>query len=298
MENPTPIANVPFNQPVETIVDITLENAQGYLIDESFRRPVVIDFWADWCGPCKNLMPILEKLANEYAGAFLLAKVNADALNIIASQFGVRSLPTVMVMRNGQPVDGFTGAVPEVQVRELLAKYLPKPWEAPLQQAQEFMAQSQFAEALPLLRDAYEQSKQLPAIALQIAQCHVAMNRIDNAEAVLATIKMADQDSLYEQLMAQIALKKQAAKTPALSALEAAHAAAPTDLQVRLQLALQYHQEAEHRSALEHLLAILRQDRNFAEGEARQSFNAIIASLGKGDPLAIEFQRKLFTLLY
>lgn len=298
MENPTPIANVPFNQPVETIVDITLENAQGYLIDESFRRPVVIDFWADWSGPCKNLMPILEKLANEYAGAFLLAKVNADALNIIASQFGVRSLPTVMVMRNGQPVDGFTGAVPEVQVRELLAKYLPKPWEAPLQQAQEFMAQSQFAEALPLLRDAYEQSKQLPAIALQIAQCHVAMNRIDNAEAVLATIKMADQDSLYEQLMAQIALKKQAAKTPALSALEAAHAAAPTDLQVRLQLALQYHQEAEHRSALEHLLAILRQDRNFAEGEARQSFNAIIASLGKGDPLAIEFQRKLFTLLY
>lgn len=298
MENPTPIANVPFNQPGETIVDITLENAQGYLIDESFRRPIVIDFWADWCGPCKNLMPILEKLANEYAGAFLLAKVNADALNIIASQFGVRSLPTVMVMRNGQPVDGFTGAVPEVQVRELLAKYLPKPWEAPLQQAQEFMAQSQFAEALPLLRDAYEQSKQLPAIALQIAQCHVAMNRIDNAEAVLATIKMADQDSLYEQLMAQIALKKQAAKTPALSALEAAHAAAPTDLQVRLQLALQYHQEAEHRSALEHLLAILRQDRNFAEGEARQSFNAIIASLGKGDPLAIEFQRKLFTLLY
>lgn len=298
MENPTPIANVPFNQPVETIVDITLENAQGYLIDESFRRPIVIDFWADWCGPCKNLMPILEKLANEYAGAFLLAKVNADALNIIASQFGVRSLPTVMVMRNGQPVDGFTGAVPEVQVRELLAKYLPKPWEAPLQQAQEFMAQSQFAEALPLLRDAYEQSKQLPAIALQIAQCHVAMNRIDNAEAVLATIKMADQDSLYEQLMAQIALKRQAAKTPALSALEAAHAAAPTDLQVRLQLALQYHQEAEHRSALEHLLAILRQDRNFAEGEARQSFNAIIASLGKGDPLAIEFQRKLFTLLY
>lgn len=86
-------------------------------IDESFNRPVVVDFWADWCGPCKNLMPVLEKLANEYAGAFLLAKVNADDQQMISSQFGVRSLPTVMIMQNGQPIDGFNGALPEVQVR-------------------------------------------------------------------------------------------------------------------------------------------------------------------------------------
>ncbi len=281
-----------------TIVDITLENAQQYLIDESFKRPVVIDFWAEWCGPCKNLMPVLEALANEYAGAFLLAKVNADDQHMISSQFGVRSLPTVMMMKDGQPIDGFAGALPEVQVREFLGKHLPKPWEAPLQQARELIGQSQHAEALPLLRQAYEQSNYLAAVALLIAQCHLELNRIDNAEAVLADIKMADQDNFYAQLMAQLALKKQAAKTPALSALEAAHAAAPEDLHTRLQLALQYHQEAEHRLALEHLLAILRKDRNFAEGEARQSFNAIVASLGKADPLAIEFQRKLFTLLY
>lgn len=287
-----------MNSPLLTVVDITLDNAQQYLIDESFNRPVVIDFWADWCGPCKNLMPILEKLANEYAGAFLLAKVNADDQQMISSQFGVRSLPTVMIMKEGQPVDGFTGALPEVQVRELLAKYLPKPWVAPLQQAREFIAQAQYTEALPLLRQAYDQSNHLATIGLLIAQCHLELNRIDNAEAILSTIKMVDQDAFYEQLMAQVALKKQAAKTPELSALEAAHAAAPEDLQVRLQLALQYHQELEHRLALEHLLAILRKDRNFAGGEARQSFNAIIASLGKADPLAIEFQRKLFTLLY
>lgn len=284
-----------MNAPLLTLVDITLDNAQQYLIDESFQRPVVIDFWAG-----KNAMPFLEKLANEYAGAFLLAKVNAGDLNLqmIASQFGVRSLPTVMVMKDGQPVDGFAGALPEAQVRELLAKYLPKPWAAALQQAQDLIAQQHYSEALPPLRQAYEQSHHLAAIGLLIAQCHIELNRLDNAEAILATIKMVDQDAFFQQLMAQLALKKQAAKTPELTALEAAHAAAPDDLQVRLQLALQYHQEAEHRLALEHLLAILRKERNFAEGEARQSFNAIIASLGKADPLAIEFQRKLFTLLY
>ncbi len=281
-----------------TIVDITLDNAQQYLIDESFQRPVVIDFWADWCGPCKNLMPVLEKLATEYAGAFLLAKVNADDQQMISAQFGVRSLPTVMIMQNGQPVDGFTGALPEVQVREVLAKYLPKPWEAPLLQAQELMAGAQFTEALPLLRQASDASGQLGAIALLIAQCQIELNRFDEAEALLSSIKMADQDALYEQLMAQIALKKQAAKTPELAALEVAYIKAPHDLSVRYQLALQYHQESQYRPALEHLLEVLRKDRSFAEGEARKTFTSIIAALGKADPLAIEYQRKLFTLLY
>lgn len=287
-----------MNSPLLAIIDITLDNAQQFLIDESFNRPVVIDFWAEWCGPCKNLMPVLERLATEYAGAFLLAKVNADDQQMISSQFGVRSLPTVMIMQNGQPVDGFTGALSEVQVREVLTKYLPKPWEIPLSQAQALMVEGNFTDALPLLRQAYDVSEQLSSIALLMAQAHVELNRIDNAEAVLATIKMADQDAHYEQLIAKIALQKQAAKTPELVALEEAYAKSPQDLTVRYQLALQYHQETQYRPALEHLLEIIRTERNFAEGEARKAFAAIIAALGKGDPLAIEFQRKLFTLLY
>jgi putative thioredoxin len=288
-----------MNTPL-TIVDITLENAQQYLIDESFQRPVVIDFWADWCGPCRNLAPILESLANEYAGAFLLAKINADDPNtqMITAQFGVRSLPTVVIMQSGQPVDGFNGALPEVQVREVLAKYLPKPWEAALNQAKTLMESAQFSEALPLLRQAYDASSHQANIALLIAQCHIELNRFEEAEAILSTIKMADQDAHYEQLKAHIDLKKQAAKTPELASLEASFAQAPDDLSIRYQLALQYHQESQHRPALEHLLEVLRKDRNFAEGEARKNYTAIIAALGKADPLAIEYQRKLFTLLY
>lgn len=280
------------------IVEITLQNAKELLIDESFKRPVVVDFWADWCGPCKSLMPILEKLANEYAGAFLLAKVNADELAMISSQFGVRSLPTVMVMRDGQPIDGFTGALPEVQVRELLDKYLPKPWEKYVNEAQAFIMAGDFNAALPLLRQAYDESKHVAAIACLIAQCHLELNRIDNAEAILATIKMADQDAHYEQLLAQVELKKQAAKTPELVALEAAHANDPASLEIAYQLAVQYHAESAHRPALELLMMILRKDRQFAEGAAKKTFTDILAALGKGDPLAVEFQRKLFTLLY
>jgi putative thioredoxin len=280
------------------IVDINLENAKELLIDESFKRPVLVDFWADWCAPCKSLMPILEKLANEYQGAFLLAKVNADEMGMISAQFGVRSLPTVMLMKDGQPIDGFAGALPEVQVRELLAKYLPKPWEKPVEEAKALMAAGDFGGALPLLRAAYEESGQLASIALLIAQCHLELNRIDNAEAVLAGIKMADQDNFYEQLLAQLALKKQAAKTPELVALEAAHEAQPDNLDIAYQLAVQYNAEGTHRPALELLMAILRKDRNHAEGAARKAFTDILAALGKGDPLAIEFQRKLFTLLY
>ena len=117
------------------------------------------------------------------------------------------------------------------------------------------MAAGNFTDALPLLRQAHEASQQLASIALLMAQCHLELNRIDNAEAILAAIKMADQDAHYQQLAVQIALKKQAAKTPELAALEAAYAESPQDLTVRYQLALQYHQESQYRPALEHFIA-------------------------------------------
>ena len=262
------------------IVEINLENAKQYLIEESFIRPVLIDFWADWCAPCKSLMPILEKLANEYAGAFLLAKVNADEMNMISSQFGVRSLPTVMLMKDGQPIDGFAGALPEVQVRELLEKYLPKAWEKFVNDAQALIMAGDFNAALPLLRQAYEDSKQDAAIAFLLAQCHLELNRIDNAEAILATVKAADHNAHYEQLLAQVELKKQAAKSPELIALEAAHANEPDNLQHAYQLAIQYNAETAYRPALELLISILRKDRNFAEGAAKKTFMDILAALG------------------
>ncbi|WP_408609917.1 thioredoxin [Haliea alexandrii] len=282
----------------ESIVNIDESNAAALLIEESHRRPVVVDFWADWCGPCKNLMPVLEKLANEYGGAFLLAKVNADEQPMISQQFGVRSLPTVMVMQGGQPVDGFVGAQSEAQVRELLEKYLPKPWDGLLEEGQALIAAGDFSSALSPLRQAFEDSGQRHDITLAYAHALLESNRLDDAEAVLGTVRMADQDPAWEQLVAQLKLKREAAVTPEMAALEERLEAEPGNHDVRHQLAVQYTNAGYFREALEHLITILRQDLNHADGATKKALIDTIASLGKGDPLAAEYQRKLYSLLY
>jgi putative thioredoxin len=280
------------------IVNIDESNAAQLLIDESHKRPVVVDFWADWCEPCKVLMPLLEKIATEYNGAFLLAKVNADEQQMIAQQFGVRSLPTVMVIQNGQPVDGFAGAVPEGQVRQMLEKYLPKPWDGLLEMAREAMEAGDFASALTPLRQAWEDSGRQLDITLSYARCLIECMRLDEAEAVLAEVRLADQDALYEQLQAQLQIKREAAKSPEIEALEQKMAQDPDNFDVRHQLAVQYTNAGQFREALEQLVHILQRDLNHGDGATKKLLLDTIASLGKGDPLAAEYQRKLYSLLY
>ena len=282
----------------EFIVDVTAENAQQVLIEESMQRPVVVDFWADWCEPCKQLMPVLEKLVNEYAGQFLLAKVNADTEQMLAGQLGVRSLPTVMVLKEGQPVDGFAGVQPEQQIREMLEKYLPKPWELKFQQAQALVAEGKLDEALPMLRDAYTESDARADIAKQLAAVLLEQNRTPEAETVLGKILLADQDSDYQQLMSQLELKQQAAESPEIKALQQALETNPEDFDSAHQLAVQYSQSHRHEEALELLLGILRSDLNYADGAVKQAFLDVLKSLGAGDPIAARYQRKLMTLLY
>jgi putative thioredoxin len=280
------------------VVDIDQNNAQQYLIDESFNRPVVVDFWADWCAPCKQLMPLLEKLADEYAGAFLLAKINADEQQGISQQLGVRSLPTVMVFKDGQPVDGFAGAQPETAVREMLQKYLPSPWDAKIAEATELLDQGDTADALALLRAAWEESDKVLDITLAYAGALVEANRLDEAEEVLSEVRLVDRDALHEQLMAQIELKREAGKSPEIEALEAELAGDESDHAVRVKLAVQLTTGAHYRDALEHLLVVLRADRDWNNGEAKRLYLDTITSIGKGDPLAAEYQRKLFSILY
>ncbi|SEA29506.1 thioredoxin [Microbulbifer marinus] len=282
----------------EFIVDVTAENAQQVLIEESMKRPVVVDFWADWCEPCKQLMPVLEKLANEYAGQFLLAKVNADTEQMLAGQLGVRSLPTVMVLKDGQPVDGFAGAQPEKQIREMLDKYLPKAWELQFQQAQKLVAEGKLDEALPVLRQVYTESGERADIAKQLAAVLLEQNRTPEAETVLGKILLADQDSDYQQLMAQLELKQKAAESPEIKALQQAVEQNPQDYDAAYKLAVQYSQNGRPQDALELLLDILRKDLNFADGAAKQAFLDIVKSLGSGDPLAAQYQRKLMTLMF
>jgi len=280
------------------VVDIDQSNAQQYLIDESFNRPVVVDFWADWCAPCKQLMPLLEKLADDYAGAFLLAKINADEQQGISQQLGVRSLPTVMVFKDGQPVDGFAGAQPETAVREMLQKHLPSPWDAKIAEATELLDQGDTSGAIALLRASWEESNKLLDITLAYAGALVEANRLDEAEEVLNEVRLVDRDALHEQLMAQIELKREAGKSPEIEALESELSSDESNHAVRVRLAVQLTTGAHYRDALEHLLVVLRADRDWNNGEAKRLYLDTIASIGKGDPLAAEYQRKLFSLLY
>ncbi len=280
------------------IVEINEQNAQEVLIDGSHQHLVMVDFWADWCAPCKSLMPVLEKLAGEYQDQLVLAKVNADEQQMLAGQFGVRSLPTVMLMKDGQPVDGFMGAQPESAVRELLEKHLPKPWDLALQQAQAMIDEGQFGNALPVLKQAWEDSGRQADIAFAYVTCLLELNRREEAEAVLETVKLADQDARYQQLKSQLALMQEAARSPEVTALEQQLGEDPGNLELAYKLAVQYTQNGHQREALETLLGILRKDLGFMDGAAKKAFMDILATLGKGDPLAVEYQRKVYTLLY
>ena len=282
----------------QTVVVVDQTNAQQILIDESFNRPVLVDFWAEWCEPCKQLMPLLERLADEYAGAFLLAKINADEQQGIAGQLGVRSLPTVMLFKDGQPVDGFTGAQPETAIRELLQKHLPSPWDAKIAEATDLLDQGQTADAVALLRAAWEESNRLFEVTLAYAGALLEANRLDDAEAVLNEVRLVDRDAVHEQLMAQIELKREAGKSPEVEALEADLEVNPDSHEVRVKLAVQLTTGGQYRQALEHLLHVLRIDRDWNNGEAKRLYLDTIASIGKGDPLAAEYQRKLFSILY
>lgn len=280
------------------IIDISQENAQQILVEESRSRPVVVQFWAEWSEPCKSLMATLEKLALEYNGQFLLAKVDADKLQLITQQLGVRSLPTVMIMQGAQPVDGFAGPQSEAEIRALLQKYLPAPWQGLLDKANELMAADDVNGALPLLLQAYQDSAEQAAIGVGLAQVYVHLNRLDEAEGLLAKVKMVDQDAAYEQAKAMLQLKREASASPELKALEEQHAADPGDAAVAYSLSIQYTQHGKYREALELLLALLRKNLNYEDGAAKKVYMDILASLGKGDPLAVEYQRKIYTLLY
>ena len=282
----------------EHVVEVTLENAQQILIEESAKRLVLVDFWADWCAPCKVLMPILEALAEEYKGQFLLAKVNADEQPDISAQFGVRSLPTVIMMKDGQPVDAFQGAQTEAEVRAKLDQLLPKVWDALMASAEEKMKAGDFDAALVDLKEAYSESGQDKMIGLVLAQALLQLNRCDEAESVLKNITLADQDALYEQLMAQLELAREAAKSPEIIELERQLGEDANNIDVAYQLALQYSQNHSYEDALELLLGIIGRDKNAKEGAVKQAFLDVLAALGKGEPVAVAYQRKFFNLLH
>ncbi|HAZ77125.1 MAG TPA: co-chaperone YbbN, partial [Enterobacteriaceae bacterium] len=213
---------------VQNIVTITEANLQQTL-EQSVKIPVLFYFWSKRSQHCLQLTPVLESLAAQYSGQFILAKVDCDAEQMVASQFGLRAIPTVYLFQNGQPVDGFQGPQPEEAIRALLEKVLPRPEELKAQQAMTLIQEGNYAEALPLAKEAWQLSNQNGEFGLLLAETLIVLNRADEAEAVLKTIPLQDQDTRYQSLMAQIDLLKQAADTPEIQQLQAQLESDPTN---------------------------------------------------------------------
>ncbi|MBN5377491.1 co-chaperone YbbN [Serratia marcescens] len=281
----------------QAVVDINETNLHQTL-EQSMSIPVLFYFWSERSQHCLQLTPVLDKLAAEYAGQFILAKVDCDAEQMIASQFGLRSIPTVYLFKDGQPVDGFQGPQPEEAIRDLLQRFLPKEEDLKLAQAQELLAAGNAAEALPLLKDAWQSSQQRSDIGLTLAETQIALSRSEDAEAVLVTIPLQDRDTRYQGLVAQIELLKQAADTPEIQQLQQQVQQQPDNVELAVQLALQLHQVGRNEEALELLMGHLKKDLAAANGNARKTLMDILAALGTGDALAAKYRRQLYSLLY
>ncbi len=281
----------------QNIIDISEANLHQVL-DSSMTVPVLFYFWSARSQHCEQLTPVLEGLANQYHGQFILAKVDCDAEQMVAAQFGLRAIPTVYLFQNGQPVDGFQGPQPEDAIRALLDKVLPREEELKAQQAMQLMQEGKHDEALPLLKDAWQLSNQDSEIGLLLAETQIALSRPDDAEAVLKTIPLQDQDTRYQGLVAQIDLLRQAADTPEIQHLLDQVAQHPEDATLAVQLALQLHQVNRNEEALELLFGHLRKDLSAGDGQVRKTFQEILSAMGTGDALASKYRRQLYSLLY
>ncbi|ELY4526082.1 co-chaperone YbbN [Cronobacter sakazakii] len=281
----------------QNIINLSEANLHQ-ILEQSMTVPVLFYFWSERSQHCQQLTPVLEKLANQYQGQFILAKVDCDNEQAIAAQFGLRAIPTVYLFSQGQPVDGFQGPQPEEAIRALLDKVLPREEELKAQEAMALMQEGKHLEALPLLKEAWQMSNQASEIGLLLAQAQIALNRSEDAEAVLKTIPLQDQDTRYQSLVAQIDLLKQAADTPEIQQLQQQVEQHPDDAQLASQLALQLHQVGRNEEALELLFVYLKKDLNAADGQARKMLQEILAALGTGDALASKYRRQLYSLLY
>lgn len=265
------------------------------VIDESNNRPVLVDFWAEWCAPCRSLMPVLAKLADEYGGKFMLAKVNSDENQQLAAQFGVRSLPTVMAFKNGKAVDQFMGALPESAVREFIERHIER--EADKLQAEALRAQQSgdSPAAIELLRRAHQLEPDKSGITIDLASVLADSGFADQAETLLLELPEYERGGEAAALLARLEFAREAANLPDEASLNAKAEAG--DLDALHRLALLEISRKQYAEAMDHLLAIIKKDRAYQDDLGRKTLLKLFGILGN-DPLVDQYRKKMTNLLF
>jgi putative thioredoxin len=280
-------------------IDVTAATFDKEVIQASKQNPVVVDFWAPWCGPCRVLKPILEKLAAEYGGRFKLAKVNSDENQELASAFGIRSIPDVMAFKDGKPVSHFMGALPESQVRAFIDKLIPSPSEIERVRAAELREAGQAAAAIAALRKALELDAANDAARLDLAELLIETAQLDAVESLVDAVRPdIDQDSRIATLRAALAFARAGAGSAGDAELQRRLSANPADHEARLALASLRAGARRYREALDELLEIVQREKNWKDGEARKQMLAIFNLADKQPELVAEYRRKLSSALH
>ncbi|OOF36373.1 co-chaperone YbbN [Rodentibacter heidelbergensis] len=285
------MADFPF------IVEVNEQNLTE-LLQQSLEKPLVVNFYAPSHKESADFLTLLERLAEQYQGQFILAKVNCETEQMIAAQFRIQALPTTYLFKEAQALDAFPGALDQASLLQRLSVILPKEEELKFHQALDFLQVENYDAALPLLKEAWELSdKKNSDIALLYAETYIAMKKTELAQAILDQIPLQDRDSRWQGLQAQIELFIQAADTPEIQQLSADYAKNPTP-EIAIKLAVQLHQAGRNEEALSLLFDILKTDLNAHNGEIKQQFLSILSAMGNADPLTNKFRRLLYSLLY
>jgi putative thioredoxin len=272
--------------------DVTDATFESEVLEASRALPVVVDFWAPWCAPCRALQPVLEKLAAEHDGEFVLAKMNTDENPGTAARFGIRGIPAVKAFRDGKVAAEFTGAVPESAARTFLTQILPAAGEKLRRAAAAALAGGDADAAEALLRDALEAEPGLHAARVDLAELRVARDAWADAEAALSPVPEHERDERAQRLASRIALSQTARELPAAAELRAKLERAPGDSGLRLRLAERHAADGEFEAALEHLLEVVRAERGSAREAARRTMLRVFA-LAEGDPGLVGRYRRL-----
>ncbi|WP_166257816.1 thioredoxin [Marinobacter salicampi] len=281
------------------IFDATMENFQDKVMQASMQTPVLVDVWADWCAPCKQLLPVLEKLSNEYQGRFLIAKVNADQQQELVASLGVKSLPTLILVKNGQAVDGFNGALPEGEIRAVLDKHVEPPQEDPYETAHQLWEEGDVEGALGILTEMNQKDPENLKVLIDLAQLKAEAGDMETAESILESLPPEEKlQPQARQLAARLKFMKQAGELPPVAELEKTLEGNPKDPAALHQLALHHVIRENNAEAMDLLIRLIQAEPDYKDGIAKITLVELFDKLGNTNPDVRSYRRKLYTLMH